>query len=70
MPYVNVKMYAGRTEAQKREVARRIAEAICEVCGVPDPNNCPVVIEEITPAQWTAEIIPEVEAKAAQRFHP
>jgi 4-oxalocrotonate tautomerase len=68
MPYVNVKMYAGRTDEQKREVARRIVQAVMEVCNVSDAAQCPVVIEEITPDDWKTSVVPEIEARAAQRY--
>ena len=68
MPYANVKMYPGRTEEQKRELARRIVQAVMEVCNVPDASQCPVVIEEIERADWATDVVPEIEAKAAQRY--
>lgn len=70
MPYVNLKMYPGRTEEQKREVARRIVEAVMEVCNVPDASQCPVVIEEIERGDWATAVVPEIEAKAAQHYAP
>ena len=70
MPYVNLKMYPGRTEEQKREVARRIAQAVMEVCNVPDASQCPVVIEEVAREDWQAAVVPEIEAKAALRYAP
>jgi 4-oxalocrotonate tautomerase len=70
MPYINVKMYAGRTEEQKREVARRIVQAVMDVCHVSDASQCPVVIEEITPEDWRQAVLPEVEAKADHQYHP
>ncbi len=68
MPYVNLKMYPGRTEEQKREVARRILQAVMEVCNVPDPDRCVVVIEEVAPEDWKSQVVPEIEAKAALRY--
>lgn len=70
MPYVNLKMYPGRTEEQKREVARRILQAVMEVCNVPDPQSCPVVIEEVAREDWEAAVGPEIEAKAGLRYAP
>ena len=70
MPYINLKMYPGRSEEQKREVARRIVEAVMEVCNVPDATQCPVVIEEVERDNWATEVAPEVEAKAALRYAP
>jgi 4-oxalocrotonate tautomerase family enzyme len=68
MPYVNIKMYPGRTDDQKREVARRIVQALVEVCNVADPAGCAVVIEDLAPEEYRATAIPEIEARAAQRF--
>ncbi len=70
MPYINLKMYPGRSEEQKREVARRIVEAVMEVCNVPDATQCPVGIEEVERDNWATEVAPEVEAKAALRYAP
>jgi 4-oxalocrotonate tautomerase len=68
MPYVNLKMYPGRTDEQKNEVARRIIAAVMEVCNVPDAASCPVVIEEVQRENWSSEVGPEIEAKAGLRF--
>jgi 4-oxalocrotonate tautomerase len=68
MPYVNLKMYPGRTEEQKKEVARRIVQAVMEVCNIPDASQCPVVIEEVEREDWAALVAPEIEAKAAQQY--
>lgn len=70
MPYINVKMYAGRSDEQKREVARRIVQAVMEVCNVSDASQCPVVIEEITREDWEGTILPEVAAKKDQQYAP
>ncbi len=68
MPYVNVKMYPGRSEEQKREVSRRIVAALMDVCGIPDPAWCAVVIEEVSPETYAATAQPEIEAKSALRY--
>ncbi len=70
MPYVNLKMYPGRTDEQKREVARRIVQAVMEVCNVSDTAVCPVVIEEVERENWETEVAPEIEAKAQHRYAP
>lgn len=70
MPYINMKMYPGRTEEQKKEVARRIVAAVMEVCNVSDPLQCPVVIEEIAREDWESQVMPEVRAKSDQQYAP
>lgn len=70
MPYVNLKMYPGRTEEQKREVARRIAEVVGEVCNVPDLAQTVVVIEDVPREEWAATVVPEYEARHSQTYNP
>jgi 4-oxalocrotonate tautomerase len=70
MPYVNLKMYPGRTEEQKREVARRIVQAVMEVCNVSDPAGCAVVIEEVTPEDYKRTVVPQIEAAGDRLYHP
>ncbi len=68
MPYVNLKMYPGRTEQQKQEVANRIIRAVMEVCNVSDAAHVPVVIEEVAPENWGTQVKPEVEAKKEKLY--
>jgi 4-oxalocrotonate tautomerase len=68
MPYVNLKMYPGRTDEQKQEVANRIIRAVMEVCNVPDAANVPVIIEEVAPENWGTQVKPEVEAKKEKLY--
>jgi len=39
MPYVHVHWFEGRTDEQKREIAKRIEEALVEVAGA-SPEHC------------------------------
>ena len=68
MPYVNVKMYPGRSDQQKKELAERIVQALMETCNVKEPAACAVVVEELTPDEYAATAQPEIEAKQEQRF--
>ena len=70
MPYINLKMYPGRTDEQKREVARRIVAAVMEVCNVSDAAQCPVVIEEVAREDWETAVAPEVAAKQDLQYAP
>lgn len=70
MPYVNLKMYPGRSEEQKREVARRIVQAVMEVCNVSDAAQCPVVIEEVAREDWDAAVAPEIAEKQDRQYAP
>jgi len=51
MPFVNIKMYKGRSKKQKMEIANRITEAIHEVAGVPKEHIW-VVFEDIPKSEW------------------
>ena len=63
MPYVNVKMYPGRTREQKEELARRILVATQEVCKLDRIDATVVVVEEVAREDWQKEVVPEIEAK-------
>jgi 4-oxalocrotonate tautomerase family enzyme len=39
MPFVQVHWFEGRSDEQKREIAKRIEEALVDVTGVP-PEQC------------------------------
>ena len=70
MPYVNVKMYPGRSEAQKRALTERIVAAMQETCDVARPESVAIVIEEVPREQWQAVAVTEIEAKKGQQYHP
>jgi 4-oxalocrotonate tautomerase len=68
MPYVNIKMYPGRSDEQKQALAERVVQALMETCNVKEAAMCAVVVEEMTPEEYAATAQPEIEAKQAQRF--
>jgi 4-oxalocrotonate tautomerase len=39
MPFVHIHWYEGRSDEQKKEIAKRIEEALAEFAGVP-PEHC------------------------------
>ncbi|WP_071393244.1 2-hydroxymuconate tautomerase [Bacillus tuaregi] len=47
MPYVTVKMLAGRTEEQKKALAEKVTDAVSETTGAPK-EAIVVFIEEMT----------------------
>lgn len=65
MPHVIVKLYAGKSEQQKSELAARIAGAVTDVMGSKDAAIS-VGIEEFDPADWTDKVFtPDITQKAA-----
>lgn len=51
MPIVRIEMWPGRTEAQKREMARQITEVVCNVAHT-TPEATIVVFKEIAKDDW------------------
>ena len=47
MPLITVKMLDGRTQEQKRELAKALTDAMVETCGA-QREGTSVVIEEVT----------------------
>jgi 4-oxalocrotonate tautomerase len=68
MPHVIVKMYAGRKDAEKQDLADRITEAVKAAFGYGD-DAVSVAIEDVKPADWMKEVYHhDIEAGAGQLF--
>jgi 4-oxalocrotonate tautomerase len=51
VPIIEVKMFAGRTGAQKAELARRMTDDAVDVLGV-DPGSVRVLIHDTPKENW------------------
>lgn len=51
MPIVRVEMWPGRTQAQKRELARTITEAVCNIAHT-TPEATIVVFHDVAKDDW------------------
>lgn len=51
MPHLNVRMYAGRSDAEKRELADRLTQVVTETLGYGD-EAVSVAIEDVAPKDW------------------
>jgi len=51
MPIIRVQMFAGRTQAQKRELARAITEAVVSIAQT-TPEATIVIFEDIPKENW------------------
>jgi len=51
MPFVNIRMIEGRTQARKDEIARRVTAAVAEL-GEAAPQDVWVVFEDVTADEW------------------
>lgn len=63
MPHVVVKLWPGKTEAQKRRLSDEIAEDVKNILGYAD-EAVSVAFEEIPPQEWSSRVYePEIQAK-------
>jgi 4-oxalocrotonate tautomerase len=51
MPIIRVELWPGRTEAQKREMARQLTEVVCNVAQT-TPEATIVVFQEVAKDDW------------------
>ena len=63
MPHVILKMYAGRTDEQKRRLADALAKAVMSAGGASE-DSISVAIEDVAPADWFAKVYePDIAGK-------
>ncbi len=63
MPHIIVKMFPGRTEQQKRQLADAIVKDVVSITNVGE-GSVSVAIEEISPAEWTEKVYkPDIQTK-------
>jgi 4-oxalocrotonate tautomerase len=55
MPHIIVKMYPGRTEKQKAQLAQKITEDIMAIANC-EEKSVSVAIEEIKPEDWVESV--------------
>ena len=51
MPVVNIYMWSGRTEEQKRKIAEGITEVFVSAAGVP-PKALHILFQDISKSDW------------------
>ena len=68
MPHVIVKLWPGKSEAQKKQLADRIARAVLEVLGYGE-ESVSVAMEEISSRDWAEEVYdPDIACKPKQIY--
>jgi 4-oxalocrotonate tautomerase len=55
MPHVIVKMYAGRSEQQKKRLAEAVTKAVTSTLGYGE-ESVSVGIEDVPPERWAADV--------------
>ncbi len=51
MPIVRIEMWPGRTQAQKRELARQVTEVVCNVAHT-TPEATIIVFQDVEKENW------------------
>ncbi len=51
MPFIEVKLYEGRSQEQKQELVNRITEAFVEIAGTPKEHVW-IVFRDVPKDQW------------------
>jgi 4-oxalocrotonate tautomerase len=63
MPHVSIKLYPGRSEEQKTQLAEQIAKDVMTIAKCPE-TAVSVAIEEVQPADWPEKVYrPEIQDK-------
>jgi 4-oxalocrotonate tautomerase len=63
MPHIIVKLYPGRTEEQKKELADELTKTVMKVLNSKE-TSISVGIEDVSPADWTEKVQkPDIDAK-------
>ena len=68
MPHVNVKLYPGRSDEDKAELARAIAKNVTTILKCGD-ESVSVAIEDVPPGDWAVKVFkPEIAVKTDKLF--
>jgi len=68
MPHVSVKMYPGRSEKEKAELAEAIAQDVMDIIGA-GRSSISVAIEDISPGEWKEKVYePEIIKKSENLY--
>ena len=55
MPHVIIKMYPGRTEGQKKDLATSITAVLIDIAKAKE-SSISIAIEEVLPEQWPEKV--------------
>lgn len=68
MPHIIVKLYAGRSELQKAEIAEAVTQALMDSAGSAE-RSISVVIEDVSPEDWADKVYkPDILDKPEQLY--
>lgn len=55
MPHIIIKMYAGRTEEQKKKLVKAITDSIIKIIDA-DEKYISIAIEDVSPENWAEKV--------------
>jgi 4-oxalocrotonate tautomerase len=55
MPHVIIKMYAGRTEEQKKKLVKTITDSIVKIVDA-DEKYVSIAVEDVSPEDWAEKV--------------
>jgi len=55
MPHVIIKMYAGRTEEQKKKLIKAITDSIVKIVDA-DEKYVSIAVEDVNPKDWAEKV--------------
>jgi len=61
MPHVDIRMFSGRTDEQKKKVADAVVEAMMDSLGC-ERSHLSVAIHDVDPDKWNEEVKKTVDA--------
>ncbi|PSJ61226.1 tautomerase family protein [Pseudaminobacter soli (ex Li et al. 2025)] len=68
MPHIIVKLYAGRSEEQKANIAQELTRALMASANCAE-KSVSVSIEDVQPEEWTEKVYkPDIAAKMDQLY--
>ena len=68
MPHVIVKLWPGKSEQQKRDLAQQITDAVTATLGYGD-ESVSVALQEVTTANWRSQVYqPDIQNGPGQLY--
>lgn len=68
MPHVNIKIYSGKTEVQKQQLADAIVQDFIRLFGYGE-DAVSVAIEDVNPADWKTKVYEQEIRKNPSRLY-
>ena len=59
MPHISIKMYPGRTEEEKKDLAEKTKDFICKEMNM-EEKYISVSVEEIEKDKWNEEVVDKI----------